>query len=83
MMPCSVTMLYQAEWVKSGAERRQADAQAGMMAADLSRFRDDVVRFVTALRRYRRKRYPAARFAGPAQPASRRPTVCPGSALGG
>ena len=71
MMPYSANLLYQAERVKSDAERRQADAQMGMMAADLSQFWDDVVRFVSALRRYRQKCYPAAGFAGSAQPGSR------------
>lgn len=82
MMPYSANLLYQAERAKSDAERRQADAQMGMMAADLSQFWDDVVRFVSALRRYRQKRYPAAGFAGSAQPGSRRQSACSGSAGG-
>jgi hypothetical protein len=70
MMPYSVNPLYQAERVRSDAERRQADAETGMMAADLSRFRDDVVRFVSALRPHRRQRYLAAGSAGSAEPGS-------------
>lgn len=83
MMPYSVNLLYQAERVKSDAERRQADIEMGMMAADLSQFWDDVVRFVSALRRCHRKRYPAAGFAGPAQPGSRCQSACFDSAPGG
>jgi hypothetical protein len=82
MMTYPVGLLYQAERVKSDAERRQADAATGMMAADLSQFRDDVARFVTALSRHRRKGYAAAGFAGSAQPGSRRQTACSGSAQG-
>jgi hypothetical protein len=83
MMPYSVSLLYKAERVNSDAERRQADAEVGMMAADLSRFRDDVVRFVSALRPHRRKPYPAARFARSGQPGSRCQSACSGSAAGG
>jgi hypothetical protein len=83
MMPYPVNLLYQAERGKSDAERRQADAAMGMMAADVSQFRDDGVRFVSALRRPRRKGYAAAGFAGSAQRGSRRQTACSGSASGG
>ena len=82
MMPFSANLLYQAERVKTDAERRQADAEMGMIAADLSQFWDDVVRFVSAPRRYRRNRYPAAGFDGSAQSGSRRPSACSGSAGG-
>jgi hypothetical protein len=83
MIPYSANLLYQAERVTSDAERRRADVEMGTIAADLSRFRDDVVRFARALRRYRRKCYPAAGFAEPARPGSRRPNACSGSAAGG
>ena len=83
MMPYSVNPLYQAERVRSDAERRQADAETGMMAADLSRFRDDFARLVSALRWHRRKGYPAV-SAEPgsgsvsAQPALRTDPATPG-----
>jgi hypothetical protein len=71
MMPCSANLLYQAERVRNDAERRQADSEMGMMAADLSQLRDNVVRFGSALRLYRRKRHPAAVFAGSIVPPNR------------
>lgn len=63
MMPYSVNLLYQAERVKTGAERRQADIELGMMAAELSRLGRDINRPLRALRRYRGRRNPAARYA--------------------
>jgi len=83
MMPYSVNLLYQAERVKTDAERRQADAETGMMTADLSQFWNDIVRLVSVLRRHRWKRYPAAGIAGSAQPGSRCQAACFGSAPGG
>ena len=52
-MPYSVYQLYQAERVKSEAERRQADVALGMMAAEVAHLRGRVTRPVHALRRYR------------------------------
>jgi hypothetical protein len=67
MMPYSMSTLYQAERVKSDAERREVEAEAGMLVADLSRFRDDVARFLRPLRRHRRK---LAGFRAPQPPGS-------------
>ncbi len=52
-MPYSVYQLYQAERVKSDAERRRADVALGMMAADVAQLWDRVARPVHALRSYR------------------------------
>ena len=52
-MPNSVYQLYQAERVKSDAERRQADIALGMMAADAAQLWARVTRPVHALRSYR------------------------------
>jgi hypothetical protein len=51
-MPYSVYQLYQAERVKSDAERRQADVALGMMAADVAQLWDRVTWPVHALRSY-------------------------------
>jgi hypothetical protein len=53
VMPNSVYQLYQAERVKSDAERRRADVALGMMAADVAQLWDRVTRPVHALRSYR------------------------------
>jgi hypothetical protein len=49
-MPYSGYQLYQAERVKSDAERRQADAALGMMAAGVAQLWGQVTRPVRALR---------------------------------
>jgi hypothetical protein len=53
MMPYSVHALYEAERVKTDAERRQADIALGMQAAAVSRFWQDISRPLGALRRHR------------------------------
>jgi hypothetical protein len=58
VMPYSVYQLYQTERVKNDAERRQADAGLGRMAAAVSQFRGNVTRPVRALRPYRAERSP-------------------------
>lgn len=62
VMPYSGYALYQAERVKSGAGRRQADTAQGMIAAELSRLCGDLTRPLCALRRSRGQRYPAIRY---------------------
>ena len=52
-MPYSAYQLYQAERVKSEAERRQADIALGMMAADVAQLWGLVTWPVHALRSYR------------------------------
>jgi hypothetical protein len=52
VMPYSASQLYQAERVKSDAERRQADVALGMMAADVSQLWGQVTRPVRVLRGY-------------------------------
>jgi hypothetical protein len=51
--PYSGYQLYQAERIKSDAERNQADAQLGMMAAAVSQLWRQVTTPVRALRRHR------------------------------
>jgi hypothetical protein len=51
-MPYSAYQLYQAERVKSDAERRQADVALGMMAADVAQLWGQVTGPVRALRSY-------------------------------
>jgi hypothetical protein len=63
MMPYSVHQLYEAERVKSSAERREADIAQGMMAAEVSRLWQDISRPLGALRRYRARRNPVTRYA--------------------
>ena len=52
-MPYGVYQLYQAERVKSDAERRRADVALGMMAADVAELWGQITRPVHALRSYR------------------------------
>jgi hypothetical protein len=52
MTPYSAYQLYQAERVKSEAERRRADLELGMMAADVSRLWGQITRPVRLLRRH-------------------------------
>lgn len=63
VMPYSVSQLYQAERVKTNAERRQADTGQGMMAAEVSRLWQDISRPLGALRWYRARRNPATQYA--------------------
>jgi hypothetical protein len=51
-MPYSAYQLYQAERVKSDAERRQADVALGMMAADVAQLWGQVTGPVRSLRSY-------------------------------
>jgi hypothetical protein len=51
---------YQAERIKSTAERRRADAELGMMAADVSRLWQRITRPARALRGVRASRSRAA-----------------------
>jgi len=50
MMICDMTLQYQAERIKTAAEQRRADEQAGMMAAGVSRLWQRATRPVRALR---------------------------------
>lgn len=72
MTPYSVYQLYQAERIKSDAERNQADAQLGMMAAAVSQLWRQVTTPVRALRRHRAENHLTARY------AESDPAVCPG-----
>ena len=58
VMPYSGYALYQAERVKTEAERRQADVARGMIAAELSRLCRGLNRPLAVLRRSRARRYP-------------------------
>ena len=58
VMPYSGYVLYQAERVKTEAERRQTDVARGMIAAELSRLCRDLTRPLAVLRRSRGQRYP-------------------------
>jgi hypothetical protein len=58
-----VYQLYQAERIKSDAERNQADAQLGMMAAAVSQLWRQVTTPVRALRRHRAENHLTARYA--------------------
>jgi hypothetical protein len=59
VMQYSGYTLYQAERVKTEAERRQADIAQGMIAAELSRLCRDLTQPFAALRRSRARRHPA------------------------
>jgi hypothetical protein len=63
VMPYSVSQLHQAERIKTDAERRQADIERGERAAEMARLWQDLRRPLGALRRYRARRHPAARYA--------------------
>ncbi len=57
-MPYSVYALYEAERVKTGADRRQADIAQGVMTAELSRLCRSLTRPLAVLRRSRTRSYP-------------------------
>jgi hypothetical protein len=65
VMPYSVYQQYQAERVKTDAERREADKRQGVMAAEVSRLWQDVTRPLGALFRSSARRSPATRPARP------------------
>jgi hypothetical protein len=65
MMPYSAYQLYQAERVKSEAERRRADLELGMMAADVSRLWGQMTRLVRPLRRQHAPYSRTARYTEP------------------
>jgi hypothetical protein len=58
VMPYSGYALYQAERVKTDAERRQADVAQGVMVAELSKLRQGLTRPLAVLRGSRARRYP-------------------------
>jgi hypothetical protein len=60
MMPYGSYQLWQVERTKTDAERRQADAELGMLAAEVSRFFRDATAPMRNLRRHRLLR-PASR----------------------
>jgi hypothetical protein len=53
MMLYDMTAQYQAERVKSAGEQRRADEQLGMMAAEVSRLRQRLIRPARILRVFR------------------------------
>jgi hypothetical protein len=63
VMPYDGFKMYEAEKVKTHAERRQADIRQGMMAAELSGLWHHITRPLGALHRYRARRKPATRYA--------------------
>jgi len=63
MMFYDMTAQYQAERVKSAAERRHADEQLGMMAAEVSRLRQRLSRPARILRGFRARRARTALYA--------------------
>ena len=56
VIPYDGFQMYQAERVKTGAERRQADIGQGMMAAEVARLWHDVTRPLGALLGHRARR---------------------------
>ncbi len=58
MMFCDVSRQYHAERIRTAAEQRRADEQAGMMAAGVSRLWRRATRPVRASRRARAGRAP-------------------------
>jgi hypothetical protein len=63
VIPYDGFRMYEAERVKTGAERRQADIRQGMMVAELSGLWQDITRPLGALHRYRARRKPGTRYA--------------------
>jgi hypothetical protein len=63
VIPYDGFQMYEAERVRTGAERRQADIRQGVMAAELSGLWQDIARPLGALHRYRARRKPATRYA--------------------
>lgn len=55
MMFYGMTQQYQAERIKTATEMRRADAELGMLAADVSRLRRRLLRPARAMRRTSRR----------------------------